>query len=78
MEAKEWGRGSGNEDTKLVDSAVCWVKIAVGWERGCGEGKEECGRHAEVYSIFGYVDKEEWDHTGVRSSACLKAMAGGE
>lgn len=67
MEAEEWGGGSRNEDTKLVDSAVCWVKVAVGWERGCGEWKEECGCHAEVYSIFGYVDKEERDHTTVIS-----------
>lgn len=78
MKAEEWGGGSRNEDTKLVDRAVCWVKIAVGWERCCGQGKEECGCHAEVYSIFGHVNKEERDHTGIRSSAYLKDMAGGE
>lgn len=77
MEAEERGGGSRDEDTKLVDSAVRWVKIAVGWKRGFGQGKEECRCHAEVNSIFGDIDKEEGDHTGVQSSACLKGMAGG-
>ena len=53
MEAEEWGGGSRDEDAKLVDSAIGWVKIPVGWERAFGEGKEECGCHAEVYGIFG-------------------------
>lgn len=77
MEAEEWGGGSRDEDTKLVDSAVCWVERAVGWERGFGKWKEECGCNAEVYGIFGHIDKEEGDHAGVQSSACLKGMAWG-
>lgn len=32
MNSDEGGRGAGDEDTELIESLVCWVSVADGFE----------------------------------------------
>ena len=58
-DADEGQRRAGDENTELVDCAVCWVEGSEVRERSGLEGEKECWRHSLVDGIFSHVDEEE-------------------
>ena len=50
------GRGTGDEDARLVDGVVGGIKGAVVVEWCGGQGEEESGGYALVDGVFSYVD----------------------
>ena len=59
MDAKEWGRGTGDEDAGLVYSVVGWVEGTVVVERAFIQWEEKSGCNALIYGVFGDIDQQK-------------------